>query len=151
MLHRTPSGDIIGSTKPKSQTIDPTCWPTTQSSGVPQPDLAQPEPSQSGSYKLELLPSFPITLFELRKYDGAKALTALLLILATVYFLLGFFGFLVDHTSWLRDLLHKPLLSDVSPKPHGGSSGKQSAQLSPTSPLMSISSFAFSSLSAHTV
>jgi hypothetical protein len=146
MLHHTPSGDIIGSTKPKSQTIDPTCWPTTQSSGI-----SPPEPGKSGSYKLELLPSFPSTLFELRKYDGAKALTALLLILATVYFLLGFFGFLVDHTSWLRDLLHKPLLPDISPKPQGGSSGKQSAQLSPTSPPMSISSFAFSSLSAHTV
>jgi hypothetical protein len=146
MLHRTPSGDIIGSTKPKTQTIDPTCWPTTQSSGVHQPG-----PSQSGPYALELLPSFPRTLFEFRKYDGAKALTALLLILAAVYFLLGFFCFLVDHTSWLRELLHKPPLLDVSPKPQGGSSGKQSAQLSPTSPPISISSFAFSSLSARTV
>jgi hypothetical protein len=141
MVHRTPWGKNIGSAKPKAQIIDPTCWPMIQSSGLSKP----------GQYKLELLPSFPRTLFEFRKYDGAKALTALLLVLAAVYFLLGFLGFLVDHTSWLREFLHKPPLPDVVPKPQGGSSGKQSAQLSPTSPLMSIWSFDYLSLSVPTV
>ncbi|NJK29903.1 MAG: hypothetical protein HC851_11110 [Acaryochloris sp. RU_4_1] len=155
MLHRTPSGEIIGSTKPKSQSqvVDPTCWPTPQSAGVSQPKPKDSELSkkESESYKFELLPSFPRTLVEFKKYDGAKALTAFLLILATVYFLLGFLGFLVDHTSWLRELFHKPPLPGVSPKPQGGSSGKELAQLPPTSPLMLISSFAYLSLSVPTV
>ncbi len=40
-----------------------------------------------------------------REYDGAKALTALLLFLSTLYFLAGFLGFLFDHTPWLKALL----------------------------------------------
>jgi hypothetical protein len=140
MIQRTPSGEAIGSTKPKSQVIDPTCWPSLETSG----------PAKLGQYKLELLPSFPRTLFEFRKYDGAKALTAFLLILAAIYFLLGFLGFVVDHTPWLKALFHKPPIPDTSPKSYGGSSGKRSAQLSPTSRPMSISSFDCLSLSVPT-
>ncbi len=107
MIHRTPSGQVIGSTKPRSQVIDPGCWhpkeslersqhPSTQVAQLPTGK--QPYGMQLGHYQLESLPSFPRTLFQFRKYDGAKALTAILLVLATIYFLFGFLGFLCDHT-----------------------------------------------------
>jgi uncharacterized membrane protein YkvA (DUF1232 family) len=66
-------------------------------------------------YELEPLPGFPQTLFRFNQYDGAKLLTAFLLLLATLYFLLGFLGFLVDHTPYLQSLLPK---STLSPLPH---------------------------------
>jgi hypothetical protein len=132
MLHRSSSGEIIFPPKLKSQ------------------DTAQTETGNSGLYKFELLPSFPRTLFDFKKYDGAKTLTAFLLILATFYFLIGFLGFAVDHTAWLQELLHKPPIPETYPKPYGGSFGKRSAQLSPTSALTSIFSFDCSSLFAHT-
>jgi hypothetical protein len=140
MIQRTPSGEAIGSTKPKSHVVDPTCWLSMQAS----------EQAKLGQCKLELLPSFPRTLFEFRKYDGAKALTAFLLVLAAIYFLLGFLGFAVDHTPWMKELFHKPPIPDTSPKSYGGSSGKRSAQLSPILLPMSISSFDCLSLSVRT-
>ncbi|UBF30541.1 DUF1232 domain-containing protein (plasmid) [Kovacikia minuta CCNUW1] len=113
MIHRTLSGQAIGSTKPRSQVIDPGCWhpkeppershhPSFQTPNLPA--VNPPYGAQLGHYQLESLPSFPRTLFEFRKYDGAKALTAILLFLATVYFLFGFLGFLCDHTPWLKQL-----------------------------------------------
>ena len=113
MIHRTPLGQVLGSTKPRSQVIDPGCWHPMEApersprASVPitnPPMGKQPFGAQLGHYQLESLPSFPRTLFEFRKYDGAKALTAILLFLATVYFLFGFLGFLCDHTPWLKQL-----------------------------------------------
>jgi len=104
VVYRTPSGQPIGSTKPKSQVIDPGCWAETPSSNsAPFPNSAQ---LQSKQYQLEPLPHFPRTLFNFQAYDGAKAFTALLLILSFIYFLAGFSGFLLDHTPWLKELLH---------------------------------------------
>lgn len=108
MLSRTPSGQVIGSTKPKSHVVDPTCWPSVQSSKQASGQLlGQASGKRPGAYTLEALPAFPKTLFEVKKYDGARALTASLLLLATIYFLLGFFGFLFDHTPWLKELFHQ--------------------------------------------
>jgi uncharacterized membrane protein YkvA (DUF1232 family) len=78
--------------------IDPGCWDGIQS---PKPPY-----TQSRKYHLEQLPHFPQTLFNLEEYDGAKALTALLLVCGFVYFLAGFLGFLFDHTSWLKGVFH---------------------------------------------
>ncbi|WP_432810477.1 YkvA family protein [Pantanalinema sp. GBBB05] len=111
MIHRTPSGQVIGSTKPRSQVVDPGCWPIKQ---PPEPARQSLQPPLRNSptglqlehCQLETLPGFPRTLFDWKKYDGAKALTAILLALATLYFLTGFLGFLFDHTPWLKQLLH---------------------------------------------
>ena len=128
MVYRTPSGHVIGSSKPgarsvdPSRVIDPTCYPSPASTqpsrpqipqpSSPQPFLPSPPGSPSGSYKFEALPSFPRTLFEWEKYDGARALVAILLLLATTYFLAGFLGFLVDHTPWLKEFLHPTALAN---------------------------------------
>lgn len=101
MVHRTPSGQVIGSTKPKSQVIDPGCWGNRPSSKSPQ----APQ-TQSRQYQLEELPHFPRTLFDFASYDGAKAFTALLLVLGFIYFLAGFVGFVFDHTPWLKEVFH---------------------------------------------
>jgi uncharacterized membrane protein YkvA (DUF1232 family) len=67
---------------------------------------SEPKPlSQLGGCHLESLPGFPRTLVAWDAYDGAKTLVAILLLLATIYFLVGFAGFLLDHTPWLKTLL----------------------------------------------
>ena len=111
MIHRTPSGQVIGSTKPRSQVVDPGCWPVKQppeqSGQSLQPPLRHsPTGLQTEHCRLEAMPGFPSTLFDWQKYDGAKALTAILLGLATLYFCTGFLGFLFDHTPWLQQLFH---------------------------------------------
>lgn len=98
VVYRTPSGTAIGSTKPRSQVIDPGCWDTRQPAPTPQPP--------AGQYQLEQLPRFPNTLFDFANYDGAKALTAFVLCLAFIYFVAGFVGFLFDHTPWLKVMFH---------------------------------------------
>ena len=139
MVYRTPSGHVIGSTKPgarsvdPSRVIDPTCYPSpTVTPSAKQPQTSQPSPPQpfspdplapnpsattAGSYKFEALPSFPRTLFEWEKYDGARALVSILLMLATTYFLAGFLGFLVDHTPWLKDLLQPAAVANTAKVP----------------------------------
>lgn len=98
MVYRTSSGQAIGSTRPKSQVIDPGCW-----DGMPS---SKPPHTQSRKYHLEQLPRFPQTLFNFEEYDGAKAFTVLLLVFGFVYFLAGFVGFLFDHTPWLKGVFH---------------------------------------------
>ncbi len=125
MLSRTPSGQVIGSTKPKSHIVDPTCWPSVQASQQTVGRAASPASDQAverqpgahaGAYMLEALPAFPRTLFEIKKYDGARALTALLLLLATIYFSFGFLGFLFDHTPWLKEVFHQTSVSGAVAK-----------------------------------
>lgn len=99
MIHRIYDGHIVGSTKPPTQAI----MARDRHQAIQQPSMYQPV-----NYSLEQLPGFPRTLFLFRSYDGAKALTALLLLFAFLYFFLGFLGFLVDHTPWLHDLFFKP-------------------------------------------
>ncbi len=106
MVYRTLSGQAIGSTKPKSSVIDPSCW-------VPTADQPQPP---SGQYQLEELPHFPQTLFSWSKYDGAKALTAFVLSLTFIYFMAGFMGFLFDHTPWMKSLFHASTASGAIAK-----------------------------------
>jgi uncharacterized membrane protein YkvA (DUF1232 family) len=83
--------------------------PKLDSFQAPKPPSPRPQASSQRSpakqYQLEELPRFPSTLFKFKEYDGAKALTALLLVLSFVYFLAGFLGFLLDHTPWLKELL----------------------------------------------
>jgi uncharacterized membrane protein YkvA (DUF1232 family) len=69
-------------------------------------------------FKLEKLPSFPRTLFAFRHYDGWKTIIVILFLLASVYFLTGFWGFLVDHNQWLHDWIHssQPVI-EVPKKP----------------------------------
>ncbi|MGV0024901.1 hypothetical protein [Phormidesmis priestleyi] len=99
---------MIGSTKPPSQ-----IRPSVNRPLVIQPAIAP----QAAQYSLEQLPEFPQTLFKFRSYDGAKALAALLLLLATLYFLLGFLGFLIDPTSYLHNIFLKPSLPESSKAP----------------------------------
>ncbi|MGP1382160.1 MAG: hypothetical protein ACTS2F_01300 [Thainema sp.] len=54
------------------------------------------------------LPKFPKTLFAFKQYDGAKTISIFLLILATIYLLSGFWGFLLDHNAWLHDWIYPP-------------------------------------------
>ncbi|MGB8702339.1 MAG: DUF1232 domain-containing protein [Thermosynechococcaceae cyanobacterium] len=131
MAHHTPLGNSVGSTNPdsiKSET-NPVKNPTPSRRGIEAVRFAerffasqgsqvslQNQSNPSGPYQFELLPSFPGTLYEFRKYDGAKALVALILAMAGIYFLLGFFGFLVDHNAWLKAFLFKSSLSDISPQ-----------------------------------
>ncbi|MGP1384650.1 MAG: YkvA family protein [Thainema sp.] len=118
MLSRTPSGQVIGSTKPKTHVVDPTCWPSVQATRqASSPALDQTAGKQQpGAYTLEALPAFPRTLFDVKKYDGARALTALLLLLATIYFSFGFLVFLVDHNPWLKDIFHQSAIANMTAK-----------------------------------
>ncbi|MGF1602843.1 MAG: YkvA family protein [Thermosynechococcaceae cyanobacterium] len=106
--------------QPKRITIDPACWPNSKPPEYPLPVPCQPKRQQpkhqpqtsSTNLTLEALPSFPNSLFQFRAYDGAKALTAIFLLLSTTYLLAGFAGFIIDHTAWLHDLFyHQPLPS----------------------------------------
>jgi uncharacterized membrane protein YkvA (DUF1232 family) len=105
MIHRIYDGHIVGSTKPPAQAT---------SNGHHHQSVRQLAGGQPMQYHLEQLPSFPKTLFAFKKYDGAKTLTALLLLLASLYFLSGFLGFLFDHTPWLHDLFFKSPQVQVS-------------------------------------
>ncbi len=105
----------------KPITIDPACWPNSNPpqyslpnpvKRMRQPPVTQPQTqtSNSSGLTLEALPSFPNSLFHIRAYDGAKALTAIFLLLSTTYLCAGFLGFIIDHTAWLHDLFyHQPL------------------------------------------
>lgn len=165
MIHRSTSGQTLGSGRPQSQVVDPSCWSDTKEGWTPrsanssssapnhspasQPETANPAGklaifrpfqnflsalprSQAPSNRtdrstspspdpgvdrpeLEPLPTFPSTLFQFRNYDGAKALTALLLTLSTLYFLAGFVGFLFDHTPWLKSLLPTLVPAPIAP------------------------------------
>jgi uncharacterized membrane protein YkvA (DUF1232 family) len=107
MINQKSSRRLLDSNRPKSITIDPACWPTSQ---PPQYDV--PAPHTPKRLKLEALPSFPNSLFQFNTYDGAKALTAFFLLLSTVYLLAGFLGFLIDRTGWLHDLFyHQPTMN----------------------------------------
>ncbi|MCY6492298.1 DUF1232 domain-containing protein [Leptolyngbya sp. GGD] len=68
-------------------------------------------------YKLEPLQGFPWTLFAFKQYDGGRAMVALLFLFAGIYFLSGFWGFLLDHNAWLHDLVvgSKPVVIDSQP------------------------------------
>jgi uncharacterized membrane protein YkvA (DUF1232 family) len=105
MIHRIYDGHIVGSTKPSAQ---------APSNGCHHQSVRQLSGHQPMQYHLEQLPGFPKTLFEFNKYDGARALTALLLLLASLYFLSGFLGFLFDHNPWLHDLFFKSPQIQVS-------------------------------------
>ncbi len=59
-------------------------------------------------FELRKLSGFPRTLFEFRQYDGGKTLVVILLLIASVYFLTGFWGFLVDHNAWLHNWIYPP-------------------------------------------
>ncbi|PZD71800.1 hypothetical protein C1752_04565 [Acaryochloris thomasi RCC1774] len=98
----------------KTITIDPACWPDSKPPKYPLPAPTQPKPKRmqqvsSKELTLEALPSFPNSLFHFKSYDGAKALTAIFLLLSSIYLFTGFAGFIVDHTAWLHDLFyHQP-------------------------------------------
>jgi hypothetical protein len=62
--------------------------------------------SEPMTYEFKNLPRFPITLFHFNKYDGGKALVAGFFLIASIYFFTGFFGFLIDHNAWLKDLIY---------------------------------------------
>jgi uncharacterized membrane protein YkvA (DUF1232 family) len=65
--------------------------------------------SSSGpQFELKKLPGFPRTLFAFRQYDGGRTLAVILLILASIYFFTGFWGFLLDHNAWLHDWVYPP-------------------------------------------
>jgi uncharacterized membrane protein YkvA (DUF1232 family) len=166
MIHRTASGQAIGSSGPRSQVIDPGCWPdTSQTSSWSKKktlESSQSERIKSEQFKseqsrfsliqspgkllsqrssedcqLESLPIFPRTLFSFKTYDGGKALTAILFLLATIYFLAGFIGFVCDHTPWLKQLLQPTVITPVAPqalwwqiwKPIGGMVGGVATQI----------------------
>ncbi len=58
-------------------------------------------------YKLRKLKRFPSTLIVWEEYDGGKAFVAFLLVIASIYFLSGFWGFLIDRNDWLHNLFAK--------------------------------------------
>jgi uncharacterized membrane protein YkvA (DUF1232 family) len=64
--------------------------------------------SAKQQFEFTNLPGFPRTLFSFKQYDGGKTIAAILLILASTYFLTGFLGFLIDHNSWLHDWIYPP-------------------------------------------
>lgn len=68
-------------------------------------------------YKLEPVQGFPWTLFAFKQYDGGRAIVALLFLLAGIYFLSGFWGFLLDHNVWLHDWVIGPTPPPVVPAP----------------------------------
>ncbi len=109
MINQKSSRQLPDSNRPKNITIDPACWPTSQ---PPQYDL--PMNRNPKRLKLEALPSFPNSLFQFKTYDGAKALTAIFLLLSTAYLLTGFLGFLIDHTAWLHDLFYPQPIVNAS-------------------------------------
>jgi uncharacterized membrane protein YkvA (DUF1232 family) len=102
MIYENPSRQSYKQTRPKSMTIDPACWPTTSEST----QYGVPNHRNPKRLKMETLPSFPDSLFQFKTYDGAKALTALFLLLSSIYLLVGFLGFLIDHTAWLHNLFY---------------------------------------------
>jgi uncharacterized membrane protein YkvA (DUF1232 family) len=65
-------------------------------------------PSSKSQFELKKLPGFPRTLLDFRQYDGGKTLAVIILILASIYFFTGFWGFLVDHNAWLHDWIYPP-------------------------------------------
>jgi uncharacterized membrane protein YkvA (DUF1232 family) len=101
MINQKQSRQLLESNRPKNMTIDPACWPSSQ-----PPEYNLPAHRNPKRLKLEALPNFPNSLFQFNTYDGAKALTAIFLLLSTVYLLAGFLGFLIDRTSWLHDLFY---------------------------------------------
>lgn len=74
-----------------------------------------PPNSKKVGYKLEQIQGFPWTLFAFKQYDGGKAIVALLFLFAGIYFLTGFWGFLIDHNAWIHDLFYHPV--PISPQP----------------------------------
>jgi uncharacterized membrane protein YkvA (DUF1232 family) len=64
--------------------------------------------STKTQFEFTNLPGFPRTLFSFKQYDGGRTLAAILLFLASIYFLTGFWGFLVDHNAWLHDWIYPP-------------------------------------------
>ena len=160
MIHRTASGQTIGASGPR-QVVDPSCWADTSETNSwsqKQPPEAtkakktkpnQPRfsftnsPSKSLSKQssedcqLESLPAFPRTLFSFKNYDGGKSLTAMLFLLATIYFLAGFIGFVCDHTPWLKQILQPAVAAPIATqalwwqiwKPIGGMVGGVATQI----------------------
>lgn len=57
-------------------------------------------------FEFTKLPSFPGTLFAFRQYDGGRTIAAILLVIATIYFSTGFWGFLIEHNAWLHDFIY---------------------------------------------
>ncbi len=73
--------------------------------------------NSSNSYEFKNLSGFPITLFHFHKYDGLKALAAFLFLITIIYFVSGFWGFLIDHNAWLKGLIYeKPPIIPIEHK-----------------------------------
>lgn len=96
---------------PKVMTIDPGCWSTALPSS-----LNKLRPEQTHELLLEPLPTFPQSLFRWKNYDGAKALTAIFLLLSSIYLLAGFLGFVIDHTAWIHNLFYHSTNPPLSPQ-----------------------------------
>jgi uncharacterized membrane protein YkvA (DUF1232 family) len=62
--------------------------------------------SSNNQVEFKQLQSFPASLFDRSKYDGAKTLVAMFFLLATIYFATGFFGFIIDQNQWLHDMVY---------------------------------------------
>jgi uncharacterized membrane protein YkvA (DUF1232 family) len=112
MHNRTSSRELSSSNRPKPMTIDPACWPTSYPSNYDLPGQTKPK-----RLIMETLPRFPNSLFQFKTYDGAKALTAIFLLLSSTYLLAGFLGFIIDHTAWVHDLLYGQPLSNSATHP----------------------------------
>jgi hypothetical protein len=72
-------------------------------------ELSSPDPSTtpipeilSSQYEFSSLQSFPKSLFRTDNYNGGKFLVALLLFIATIYFLTGCLGFIFIQNDWIE-------------------------------------------------